>query len=383
MAGHSHAGVAHFVEGVPVIQSFSGGRAFGRIDLTLAKSGGVWQLQRERTRIFPPHEVCDMTAKGPASPGGQAAGQGGQAAGQPAAQAGQPAVQKGGEAGHGGPPSVDLLSCDSRALAGAALELVTYEGAPVVADAAVAATLAVPAAALAARRAEPLGVTLTEKLGRSYRAEAPLSQALAELIRQGAALQTGAQVDVGLQNGGGIRADLPSGPLTYGEMYEVLPFDNRLATMQLTGAQLAELFRLNLQSSSGVLVPSGIPVEARCQGAALQVQLLDNAGRPQPPTKTYTVATSDFLASGGDSFGPLLAKLPAGAVKFYDDAPPLRELVIEALRKRGLPQKDTPRLAMPMPARCAAGQEKPRPPLREQAQQRPRPRSRCSLGGGC
>lgn len=306
IGGHSHAGVAHFVEGVPVVQSFMGGKSFGRIDLTFVSpppgAQGQPSLARDRTRIFPPTEICSVQTE-------------------------------------------QRLRCDREALAGAALRPTHYEGAEVKEDTKVAQAIAPHAARAVAAREERLGVSAPTALRRNYRAESLLGTLLADLIREGAAEATGERIDIAFQNGGGIRADLPQGDLTYGHLYEVLPFDNRLAVLRLPGAALADLMRRNLQSGAGVLLPSGMTVEARCEGQALQVTLRDQAGKvidAGPPQKgqkgttgkarLYTVATSDFLAAGGDNFGAVLASLPPETVTYYDDLPPLREIVRRALR---------------------------------------------------
>src|SRR5205807_2333129 len=52
------------------------------------------------------------------------------------------------------------------------------------------------------------------------------------------AMRADAKVDVALQNPGGMRADLDAGPITRGEVYAIMPFDNTIATIDLTGAQL-------------------------------------------------------------------------------------------------------------------------------------------------
>jgi hypothetical protein len=41
--------------------------------------------------------------------------------------------------------------------------------------------------------------------------------------------------DVALLNSGGLRADLPAGELEYGAVYEIIPFDNNVATITMTG----------------------------------------------------------------------------------------------------------------------------------------------------
>src|SRR5262249_7641061 len=128
---------------------------------------------------------------------------------------------------------------------------VAHAPAPVAADvtpdARVAAAVAPSLAEVAQLRVRPLGVTLAEPLRRAYRAGSPLGTFVAGVIR-GA---TGP--DVALTNGGGLRADLPSGELTYGALFEALPFDNRLATLTLTGGELRELMRRNLGHDKGIL----------------------------------------------------------------------------------------------------------------------------------
>lgn len=340
VGGHSHAGVAHFVGKVPVVQSYMGGRAFGRIDLHFRRAAGTVALQPERTQIFPPTEVCSVA---------------------PRPRTGPPPMPKGPGTAlpPEGPRTAARPLCEKDTLGGTALTPVEYEGQKVVQDPAVAAALAPHIARAVAVRGEKIGVTLKDRLGRNFRNESSIGTVLADLIREGAELTSGTKVDVGFQNGGGVRADLPVGELTYGDLYEVLPFDNRLAILRLPGKALVELMRANLLASSGVLNPSGLQVEARCQGADLLVNLLDGAGRPIQPERVYTVATSDFLAAGGDNFGAVVRGLPAAAVTYYDDAPPLRDIVLRAMRRHpqlGLPERPVARLRLPMsrPVRCAA-----------------------------
>ena len=54
VAGHTHAAVAHFAHGIPMVQALYWGQAFSRVDLTVnTRTGAV-----VGSRIFPPHEVC-------------------------------------------------------------------------------------------------------------------------------------------------------------------------------------------------------------------------------------------------------------------------------------------------------------------------------------
>lgn len=341
VAGHSHAGIAHFVDGVPVIQAFAYGVAFARADLPFRRSreaSAGWVLDKERIHIYPPTELCGVRVPPRAA-----------AAAAPAADSNS----AGSDATRARPGTV--MRCDASGLAGQDLVPAQYEGQEVVPSAAVQAAIQPHVDRAAAKRQTPLGVTLPSKLRRAFRTESPLGILLADLLRSGAARATGQPIDVAFQNGGGIRNELPAGPITYGHVFEVLPFDNRLAVVTVTGAVLTDLVRHNLLGSHGALIPSGITVEARCTGAgnkALTVTLLDERGKPIDDKKRYTVAVSDFLASGGDSFGAVVKNLPEGAVRFYDDIN-LRELSVEELTRYRGPLVSggevAPRLRLPGP----------------------------------
>ena len=61
VAGHTHQGVAHVVAGIPIVQSFANGRAFGRIDATVDPTTG----RVIATRIFPPQTICKVDPRNP------------------------------------------------------------------------------------------------------------------------------------------------------------------------------------------------------------------------------------------------------------------------------------------------------------------------------
>jgi 2',3'-cyclic-nucleotide 2'-phosphodiesterase (5'-nucleotidase family) len=167
--------------------------------------------------------------------------------------------------------------------------------------------------------------------------------------------------DVALTNGGGVRADLPAGPLTYGRLFEALPFDNRFATVPLTAADLATIVARNLRHENGIISISGIRAQARCAGGELVVTLLRPDGRTVAPATHLTLVTSDFLATGGDGL------LPADLLRraALEDGPPIRDAVADRLRTgktapsdedRALFDPARPRLAYPepRPVRCSS-----------------------------
>jgi 5'-nucleotidase len=225
----------------------------------------------------------------------------------------------------------------------------SYKGAPVVADAEVDKSFADDLARAAEKRAQPVGVTLPGGIKRAFTAESPLGNLVADVLRKSA------HADLGLTNGGGLRADLPSGPLTYGALFEALPFDNKLTTVEVDGKSLLSMVTRNLEHDRGILSISGGHVTATCTPAGLRVQLTFDDGRPLDEQRHYKVGTSDFLALGGDDFGPVAAQLQP---KIEDQT--LRDLVaaeLPRLASHGLVAGDDtrfwdpahPRMNLPAP----------------------------------
>jgi 5'-nucleotidase len=290
VAGHTHKGVAHRVNGIPIVEAFANGRAFGRIDLTVDRGSG----RVVGARIFPPQ---------------------------------------------------DLPPADS-------LQLVGYEANVVHPDPAVAAAIAPALAATAAARDQRLGVDLGEPIARAKKTESPLGNLIADLMRAARP-----DADVALTTSGAVRTDLPAGPLTYGRLFETLPFDNRFALVRLSGAELAGLVGHNLTHGGAVLSLSGVRAAASCAGGELRVSLTRPDGRAIPADAGLTLAVSEYLATGGDKFFP--AELQARARII--DGPPIRDAVADQLRQRRavpplheLYDADRPRVAYPgkRPVRC-------------------------------
>lgn len=308
VAGHTHAGVAHAVNGIAIVQSFAKGIAFGRIDLVLE---GEPRRIVSRT-IHPPRFVCGERREPP-----------------------------------------DLVKGEVCAAG-------SYQGKPVEADEELAALVARYESQARTVRDRKLGV-VTDGVIRGVRSEeSPLGNLFADLML---AARPGS--DVALTNGGGLRADLPAGELTYGDLYEAMPFDNRFATVKLSGQQLARVFEHNLRVASGVFSIAGLRVSARCSGDRLVVTLIrEKGGKKVGPRERLTLVTSDFLASGGDGILGV-TDLDQGAIEINDDGPIIRDGIAEILARRGgtlkagdkkLFDKAAPRLVYPgkRPVRCGA-----------------------------
>ncbi len=112
----------------------------------------------------------------------------------------------------------------------------------------------------------------------------------------------GHPIDIALMNRGGIRCDLPAGDVTQGLMMQMLPFDNRIVVIEISGADLADAFDVMAsRGGDGISDGSSATVDRATRRAS---DIVVN-GKPIDPARTYTVATIDYLAQGGDYMAPL------------------------------------------------------------------------------
>ena len=100
-------------------------------------------------------------------------------------------------------------------------------------------------------------------------------------------------------NKGGVRSALEAGPITYGQAVSVLPFNNTLTLLDVSGAELkAALLQGNGANDAGGLLTPSAGTSYRIHGADADVTV---AGQPLDPAKTYRIALLSFTAGGGDS----------------------------------------------------------------------------------
>ncbi|WP_432357378.1 5'-nucleotidase C-terminal domain-containing protein [Sporosarcina sp. UB5] len=118
------------------------------------------------------------------------------------------------------------------------------------------------------------------------------------------------EVSIAFQNGGGIRASIDKGEVTYGDVLTVLPFGNNLAIMELSGAELFETFEHSVKEypkeSGGFLHVAGMQVvfDGTAEPGKRIVSLKINGEEVQANNK-YKVATNVFTARGGDGYEAL------------------------------------------------------------------------------
>lgn len=140
--------------------------------------------------------------------------------------------------------------------------------------------------------------------------------------------RTGA--DVALHNRGGTRTSLLAGPVTRRDLFELVPFDNHLVTLTLTGSELAACFEAALGGARSGLDFSGLRVVVDVSGARPGLAEITIDGRPLDSAADYRVTTNSFLAGGGDGY----EQLERGRDPESDPIL-LRTMLEEALRAAG------------------------------------------------
>ncbi len=128
-----------------------------------------------------------------------------------------------------------------------------------------------------------------------------LGNLLADFVYEGAnewaAQNKMPEVDGAVINIGGIRTSIGVGDILTKHIYQVMPFENEVVIVKLTGEQMQGLFDYYLSTQKNNPV-SHLLIETE-RGQTLTHMLIN--GKPADKTKTYHIATSDYLALGGDS----------------------------------------------------------------------------------
>ena len=174
--------------------------------------------------------------------------------------------------------------------------------------------------------------------------ETNLGDLITDAMVWGAARE-GTTVDAAVTNGGGIRATIAAGDITKKDVNTVLPFGNTLSIIQITGSELLEVLEASTfctpEALGGFPQVSGIEFTVNTAAAYDQgeeypgttyfapktinrVTITSVGGKDFDPSATYTIATNDFLASGGDTYYRFV-----NAVANYDLGVSLDEVLMD------------------------------------------------------
>lgn len=289
-AGHTHAKMRHYINGIPTLQGGALSREFSTLDLWIDTAAN----KVTRSELRPQTMICPFVYEG-------------------------------------------TDQCDPRNSAGKKLVQRVFNGVSIKPNRRIAASLEPYLKQVAAKREQRLGIKVEAPFTRSYSGESALGDLIADALREGT------KSDIGFMNSGGIRADLVSGDLVYGDIFAVSPFDNFPAVVNMTGKQIREFLLATTGGQRGIMQVSGLryTIDASKPGPDRLVSATLPDGSPLQLDKTYLVVMPDFVAGGGDGTQEVMADVGPDNVQIYF-ARPIRDLVAEVLK--GKPQPLVPKV---------------------------------------
>ena len=281
IAGHVHHGIAHIVNGISITSAYSSTRAFSRVDFDIdANTGNV--VSR---RVFPPHWACLSV------------------------------VRSSGECASPGDAASEIVTA-------------VYEGHAVKPDPQVLEIAARAAAFAKDTKRLELGVHLESAFEHPPSTESPLANLMTDAILE----STGA--DIAIHNVvGGIRNTLPQGELTFGSVYEMFPFDNRIVELQLTGRELRTIIAEQAHNHGRRVGFSGMRVFIQCDNDKMDVVMELGDGTAIRDDDRLTVVVNDYIALGGD--GIMTPVMPEGGFDVGDGMSLTRDVLVEWFQDNG------------------------------------------------
>lgn len=164
----------------------------------------------------------------------------------------------------------------------------------------------------------------------SHRPESPMSNLMADLLRQTAVKSLGKPADIAVMNIGGIRNSFTEGAITFGNIFEIAPFENAFCVLVMDGKAVQELFEQIAYVRGEGLSGANLVISKDRKLISASI-----AGKPVDPNKDYTVATIDYLAEGNDKM-PAFLKAKS---KIFPENSLLRSLLLEYVQncnKKGI-----------------------------------------------
>jgi 5'-nucleotidase len=306
VAGHVHQGIAHVVNGIAITSSYSNTRAFSRVDFTLDRSNGR-VIDRH---IYPPQANC---VRAPDEDG-----------------------------------RCTYEEDDSR-------ERARYEGRPVVPMAEVVAVANRAGEIAAQRKAEKVGVFLETEMTLHQQPESVLGNLFTDAVLESN------DADISIHNVyGGIRAELDQGEVTYGSLFRMFPFDNRISIIELSGLDVRKIIANQVHNNRRRAGFSGMRVFVSCEADQMSIQMIKSDGSEISDSDTLRVVANDFLLFGGDDV--LTPVIPEGGFNLPNGNPLVRDTLVDWFRDRGGrmnaaefrdPEKLRWNLPDPLPSDCA------------------------------
>jgi 2',3'-cyclic-nucleotide 2'-phosphodiesterase (5'-nucleotidase family) len=188
--------------------------------------------------------------------------------------------------------------------------------------------------ALVAPFRERMGEEIRQVIGET---EGPLAKAVpegtlgnfaADAMLWAARRASSDPVHIAMTNNGGLRVPIAPGPVTVGQMYELMPFENMLCILTLSGSQVQEL-------ADGLAAMRGEPIAGftfriESEGGRRVARDILVDGEELEPNTEYRIVTNDYLANGGGNLTPIHHPLAR------EDLPVLlRDAFIDYVKEKG------------------------------------------------
>lgn len=155
----------------------------------------------------------------------------------------------------------------------------------------------------------------------AHKPESDLSNLLADILVWGGN-EFKENPDFGVYNMGGIRAALPKGTITYGDILNVAPFENHICFLTLTGEKVLQLFsEMAARGGEGVSHSVRLVITKDGKLASASVN-----GKDVDPRQNYRIATLDYLAQGND--GLTAFKQKTNVLSPDDEAHDVRYIIV-------------------------------------------------------
>ncbi len=131
------------------------------------------------------------------------------------------------------------------------------------------------------------------------------------------------KLDISYFNYGGIRTFLPEGEITVGKIFELMPFENELVFIQISGTQVKEFLDAIAQGGGDSLGGVRFKISGK---KAVDIEI---NGAPLQLDSYYWMATNDYVAAGGDNREMLTVQK-----EFIDSGKKIRDVIIEYMEEK-------------------------------------------------
>ena len=161
----------------------------------------------------------------------------------------------------------------------------------------------------------------------AHRPESELSNLLADILMWAAERYNEKPV-FGVYNMGGIRAGLAKGKVTYGDVLDVAPFENKIAFLTLSGEKVLELFQ-QMALSGGEAVSHGVQLVITKDH---QLKSAKINGEDVDPNASYRIVSIDYVIQGNDRMEAFKAKTNVNSPQ--EERNNLRYIIMDYFREQ-------------------------------------------------